>query len=67
MAEIRLGEGDSVDRALKLFRRKLQKEGLFKELRRRRHYLKPSAARSLKDAAARRRKTKRAQGSYERV
>ena len=59
MAEVQLGEGDSVDRALKLFRRKLQKEGLFKELRRRRHYLKPSEARSLKDAAARRRKRKR--------
>ncbi|MGH7581200.1 MAG: 30S ribosomal protein S21 [Gemmatimonadales bacterium] len=59
MAEIQLKEGDSVERALKLFRRKLQKEGLFKELRRRRHYLKPSAARTLKDSAARRRKRKR--------
>jgi small subunit ribosomal protein S21 len=59
MAEIRLGEGDSVDRALKALRRKLVKEGLFKELRRRRHYLKPSAARTMKDAAARRRKRKR--------
>ncbi|HEY7479502.1 MAG TPA: 30S ribosomal protein S21 [Gemmatimonadales bacterium] len=59
MAEIQLGEGDSVDRALKLFRRKLAKEGLFKELRRRRHYLKPSAARSVKDALAQRRKRKR--------
>jgi small subunit ribosomal protein S21 len=61
MTEIRLGEGDSVDRALKLFRRKLAKEGLFKELRRRRHYLKPSAARSVKDALAQRRKRKRPQ------
>lgn len=59
MAEIKLGEGDSVERALKLFRRKLQKEGLFGELRRRRHYLKPSAARLIKAAAARRRKRKR--------
>lgn len=59
MAEIRLGEGDSVERALKALRRKLVKEGLFTELRRRRHYLKPSAARSMKDAAARRRKRKR--------
>ena len=61
MAEVRLAEGDSVDRALKLVRRKLVKEGLFKELRRRRHYLKPSAARSLKDSTARRRKRKRFQ------
>ena len=59
MAEIRLAEGDSLERALKTLRRKLVKEGLFGELRRRRHYLKPSAARSMKDAAARRRKRKR--------
>jgi small subunit ribosomal protein S21 len=59
VAEVRLREGDSVDQALKLFRRKVLKEGLFKELRRRRHYLKPSAARSLKISAARRRKRKR--------
>jgi small subunit ribosomal protein S21 len=59
MTEVRLDEGDSVDRALKLFRRKLQKTGLFKELRRRRYYVKPSAARLLKSAAARRRKRKR--------
>jgi small subunit ribosomal protein S21 len=59
MSEIRLLEGDSVDRALKLFRRKLQKEGLFKELRRRRHYVKPSAARLIKAAAAKRRKRKK--------
>ena len=59
MAEIRLSEGDSVERALKQFRRKLQKEGLFQELRRRRHYLKPSAARSIKSAVARRRRQRR--------
>jgi small subunit ribosomal protein S21 len=59
MAEIMLGENDSVERALKLFRRKLQKEGLFKEIRRRRHYVKPSAARLIKAAAAMRRRTKR--------
>ena len=57
--EIRLNDGDSIDRALKLFRRKLQKAGLFRELRRRRHYLKPSAARQLKAAAAQRRGQKK--------
>ena len=59
MTEVKLADGDNVDRALKLFRRKLQKEGLFKELRRRRHYVKPSAARLIKAAAARRRKRKK--------
>ncbi|HEX6106869.1 MAG TPA: 30S ribosomal protein S21 [Gemmatimonadales bacterium] len=65
MAEIRLAEGDSVERALKQFRRKLQKEGLFKELRRRRHYLKPSAARVVKSALARRRKRRRAEAELD--
>lgn len=59
MTEVRLGEGDSVDRALKLFKRKLQKSGLFGELRKRRHYIKPSEARQLKTAAALRRKRKK--------
>lgn len=58
MIEVQLGEGDSLERALKLFRRKLQKAGLFSELRRRRHYLKPSQARLVKALAARRRKRK---------
>jgi small subunit ribosomal protein S21 len=58
VADIQLDEGDSVERALKQFRRKLQREGLFAELRRRRHYLKPSAARVVKSALARRRKRK---------
>ena len=59
MIEVRLSDTDSVDRALKLFKRKLQKSGLFGELRRRRHYVKPSAARTLKAAAALRRKHKK--------
>jgi small subunit ribosomal protein S21 len=58
MTEVILNEGDSVDRALKQFRRMLMKSGLFKELRRRRHYVKPSEARLIKAAAARRRKRK---------
>jgi small subunit ribosomal protein S21 len=59
MVEVTLADGDSVDRALKLFKRKLQKSGLFGELRRRRHYVKPSAARAIKTAAAQRRKRKK--------
>jgi len=59
MAEVRLSETDSLDRALKVLKRKLQKEGLFKELRRRRSYLKPSATRQLKSAAAQRRNRKK--------
>ena len=59
MTEVRLSDEDSLERALKLFKRKLQKSGLFGELRRRRHYVKPSEARAIKTAAALRRKRKK--------
>jgi len=59
MTEVRLKDEDSLERALKLFKRKLQKSGLFGELRRRRHYVKPSEARAIKTAAALRRKRKK--------
>jgi small subunit ribosomal protein S21 len=55
MIHITLEEGDRVDWALKTLKRKALKEGLFKELRRRRHYVKPSEARQLKTQAAQRR------------
>ena len=49
MIEITLQEGDRLEWALKSFKRKVIQSGLFAELRRRRHYLKPSEARQLKD------------------
>jgi small subunit ribosomal protein S21 len=59
MTEVKLSDEDSLERALKLFKRKLQKSGLFGELRKRRHYVKPSEARAIKSAAAIRRKRKK--------
>lgn len=56
MAEIILSETDRIDFALKAFKRKVQRAGILKELRARRHYLKPSLARKMKKAAALRRK-----------
>lgn len=55
MVEVRLEEGDRIEWALKAFKRKVQRSGLLKDLRRRRHYVKPSEARQLKADAARRR------------
>ncbi len=59
MIQITLAEGDRVEWALKAFKRKVMKEGLLRELRRRRHYVKPSEARQLKSEAAQRRARKR--------
>lgn len=60
MSEIILGENDRVEWAIKQFRRKVQRAGILKDLRKRRFYLKPSAAKRKKaEAAARRRRSAR--------
>jgi small subunit ribosomal protein S21 len=61
MVEIHLEESDRLDWALKAFKRKIAKAGILKDLRKKRYYVKPSEARQLKAAAARRRsRTERA-------
>jgi small subunit ribosomal protein S21 len=55
MVEIHLEESDRLDWALKAFKRKIAKAGILKDLRKTRYYVKPSEARQLKAAAARRR------------
>lgn len=54
MPEIILEETDRLDWALKTFKRQVQRAGILQELRRRRHHVKPSAARQLKWKAAKR-------------
>ena len=54
MPEIQLTETDRLDWALKTFKRQVQKSGILRELRRRRHHVKPSAARQMKMKAAER-------------
>ena len=58
MPEIMIEEGDRLEWALKSFKRLMQRAGIFQELRRRRHYVKPSAARQLKSKAAQRARNK---------
>jgi len=54
MPEIHLTDTDRLDWALKTFKKKVQKAGILRELRRKRHYTKPSEARQLKSKAAER-------------
>lgn len=63
MTEIVLSDGDSVDWAVKAFRRKIQRSGILKELSRGRFYTKPSLARRLKLAAAKRRRRRNGRNS----
>jgi small subunit ribosomal protein S21 len=65
MIEVTLKENDSIEWALKTFKRKMAKSGILRDLRKYRHYVKPGEARNLKSAeAARRRRmdARRAQG-----
>lgn len=55
MVEVVLGEEDRLDWALKQFRRKLIRSGLFRDIKKGRFYEKPSEAKKRKQAAARRR------------
>lgn len=63
MVEVRLGENDRLDWALKQFRRKVKRSGLLRDMKKGRYYEKPSEARKRKQAAARRRKARRARGT----
>jgi small subunit ribosomal protein S21 len=56
MSEIRVGENESLENALKRFKRKCARAGVIAEIRKREHYEKPSVKRKKKAEAARKRK-----------
>ena len=56
MSEIRLKENESLESALKRFKRSCAKSGVLSELRKREHYESPSVKRRKKSEAARAKK-----------
>ena len=54
--EIKVGKNESIDSALRRFKRMRQKAGTLAEVRKREHYEKPSVRRKKKSEAARKRK-----------
>ena len=58
MSESKVQKGESLDSALRRFKRSCQKAGVLSEVRKREHYEKPSVKRKLKSEAARKRKFK---------
>lgn len=56
MSQVRIEDGESLESALKRFKKKVQKAGILTEIRRREHYEKPSVKKKRKRAQARRRK-----------
>jgi small subunit ribosomal protein S21 len=58
MAEIKIKDNESLDSALRRFKRQCARSGVLTELRKREHYEKPSVKRKKKAEAARKRKYK---------
>ncbi len=55
MVQVTVSEGHDLDRVLRRFKRQVQKAGVFTDLKRKKHYEKPSEMRKRKRNAARRR------------
>ena len=53
MSEVKIRKGESVEKALRRLKKKMDKEGIMREIRSHRHYEKPSEKRRRKAARAR--------------
>ena len=58
MSTIRVGENESIDSALRRFKRKCSRDGIIGDLLRKEHYEKPSVRKKKKSEAARKRSNK---------
>ena len=58
MSEIKVGENESLDNALKRFKRQCATSGILREIRQREYYEKPSVKRKKKAEEARRKNRK---------
>jgi small subunit ribosomal protein S21 len=56
VSETKVRKNESIDSALRRFKRTLAKEGILAEIKKRKHYEKPSVRRKKKSEAARKRK-----------
>jgi small subunit ribosomal protein S21 len=58
LAEVRVGENETFESALRRFNKKIQQSGILAEARRREHYEKPSVKRKRKEAKKRKATTR---------
>jgi small subunit ribosomal protein S21 len=58
MSEIKVKDNESLDSALRRFKKQTSKDGTIQEVRKREHYEKPSVKKKKKSEAARKRKFK---------
>ena len=59
VAEVRVQEGESIEGALRRFKRKVQQEDIIKDIKKHSFYLKPGDKRRAKQALARKRSRKK--------
>ena len=59
MAFVVVDEGESIEQALKRFKRKVQQEAIIKEIKKHSVYFKPGEKRRMKEAQARKRMRRR--------
>jgi small subunit ribosomal protein S21 len=59
LAEVAIQEGETLESALRRFKRKVQQEDIIKEIKRHSYYLKPGEKKRIKQALARKRNRKR--------
>ena len=59
MAEVSIQNGETVESALRRFKRKVQQEDIIKEIKRHSYYLKPGEKKRAKQALARKRNRKK--------
>ena len=59
MAEVQVHDGESLESALKRFKRKVLQEDIIKEIKRHAFYLKPGQKKRAKEALARKRNRKK--------
>jgi len=67
LAEIRLQEGESLENALRRFKRKVMTEDIIKEVKRHSYYLKPGERRRVKQALAQKRARKKLRKEHDYV
>ncbi|MEE9273739.1 MAG: 30S ribosomal protein S21 [bacterium] len=60
MPGVKVHEGDSIDKALKAFKKQCEKSGVLTEIRKREYYEKPSVRRKKKMLAARKKRLRAA-------
>lgn len=59
MAEVRIQDGETIESALRRFKRKVQQEDIIKDIKKHSFYLKPGDKRRVKQALARKRSRKK--------